>query len=80
MCIIPLSIETAWSNLEDKAVTKAGQDNSVFVSGNNAPGTWFLIFSITRSWFFSIKKTGVLFFIKDLLMLAKEKKIKILKI
>ena len=67
MCITPLSIETAWSNLADKAVTRAGQERSDPVSGNRAPGTWFFIFSIICSWFFSIKKTGVLFLIKDLL-------------
>ena len=66
MCITPLSIETAWSNLQDSAVTKAGQESSEFVSGNKAFGTWFLIFSIMCSWFFSIKKTGILFLIKDL--------------
>ena len=67
ICITPLSIETAWSNLDDKAVTKAGQDSSDFVSGNKAPGTWFFIFSIMCSRFFSIKNTGILFFNKDLL-------------
>ena len=61
MCITPLSIDTAWSNLDDNAVTKAGQDNSDVDSGNKAPGTWFLIFSIMCSWFFSIKKTGIFF-------------------
>ena len=49
MCITPLSIETAWSNLEDKAVTRAGHDNLDCVSGNKAPGTWFFIFSIICS-------------------------------
>ena len=39
ICITPLSIETAWSNLEDKAVTNAGQVSSDLVSGNKAPGT-----------------------------------------
>ena len=39
ICIIPLSIETARSNLEDRAVTKAGQDNLEFVSGKIADGT-----------------------------------------
>ena len=34
MCIIPLSIETAISNLVDKAVTKAGQDKFEFNLGN----------------------------------------------
>ena len=66
MCITPLSIEIAWSNLEVKAVTSAGHDNFDCVSGNKAPLTWFFIFSIICSWFFSIKKTGILFFIKDL--------------
>ena len=42
-------MEIAWSNLEDKAVTRAGQDKSDFVSGKMAPGTWFLIFSIICS-------------------------------
>ena len=65
ICITPLSIDTAWSNLEESAVTKAGQDNSDCASGNNADGTWFLIFSIICSWFFSIKNTGTLFFIKE---------------
>ena len=59
-------METARSNLEDNAVTRAGHESSDFVSGNNALGTWFLIFSIMCSWFFSIKKTGILFLIKDL--------------
>ena len=49
ICITPLSIDTAWSNLEDRAVTKAGQDNSEFDSGNKDPGTWFFIFSIICS-------------------------------
>ena len=70
MCITQLSIEIARSSLEDKAVTNAGQVKSDLVSGNKADGTWFLIFSIMCSWFFSIKKTGILFFIKDLF--AKE--------
>ena len=39
MCIIPLSMETAVSNLEDKAVTRAGQAISDFNSGKIAPGT-----------------------------------------
>ena len=56
MCITPLSIEIAWSNLDDNAVTSAGHASSEFVSGNRAEGTWFLIFSIICSWFFSIKK------------------------
>ena len=59
-------MEIAWSNLADKAVTNAGHDNLDCVSGNNALGIWFLIFSIKSSWFFSIKNTGVLFFIKTL--------------
>ena len=61
ICIIPLSIDTAVFNLEAKAVTKAGHDNSELSSGNNAEGTWFLIFSINSILFFSIKKTGILF-------------------
>ena len=36
---LPLSMETSRSNLEDSAVTKAGQDSSEFVSGNKALGT-----------------------------------------
>ena len=39
ICIIPLSIDTAISILEDKAVTKAGHANSEFNSGNIADGT-----------------------------------------
>ena len=70
ICITPLSIVIAWSNLAAKAVTKAGHDNFDFNSGNRAFGTWSLIFSIICSWFFSIKKTGVLFLIKHLF--AKE--------
>ena len=70
ICMTPLSIVTAWSNLDANAVTKAGHDRSDFNSGNKAAGTWFLIFSIICSWFFSIKKTGILFLIKHLL--AKE--------
>ena len=68
MCIIPLSMETAVSNLEANAVTKAGQDKLDLTSGNKAVGTWFLIFSISSSLLFSIKKTGVLFF--ELILLA----------
>ena len=33
ICIIPLSIDTAVSSLEDKAVTKAGHANSELNSG-----------------------------------------------
>ena len=58
MCIMPLSIETAVSNLADNAVTRAGQDNFESTSGNIAEGTWFLIFSIKSILSFSIKKTG----------------------
>ena len=75
MCIIPLSIETAVSSLEDSAVTKAGQAKFEFSSGNNALGTWFLIFSIKSILFFSIKKTGVLFF--DVILFAKAVNLKI---
>ena len=39
MCIIPLSIDTAISNLDDSAVTRAGQANLEFNSGNIADGT-----------------------------------------
>ena len=39
MCIIPLSMETAVSNLEANAVTKAGQDKLDLTSGNKAVGT-----------------------------------------
>ena len=62
MCIMPLSIETAVSNLFAKAVTKAGHDNLEFSSGKIAEGTWFLIFSIKSSLSLSIKKTGTLSF------------------
>ena len=70
ICIIPLSIDTAVFNLEAKAVTKAGQDKFEFSSGNIADGTWFLIFSIKSNLFFSIKKTGTLFF--ESILLASE--------
>ena len=59
ICITPLSIDTAVSNLEAKAVTRAGQGIFEFNSGKIAEGTWFLIFSIKSISFFSIKKTGV---------------------
>ena len=75
MCIIPLSIETAVSNLDDNAVTKAGQDILEFVSGKIAAGTWFLIFSIKSTFSFSIKNTGVLFFESILLANAVNLKI-----
>ena len=39
ICIIPLSIETPVSNLDDRAVTKAGQANLEFNSGKTAEGT-----------------------------------------
>ena len=39
ICITPLSMETARSNLEDRAVTSAGQESSDLDSGNRAPGT-----------------------------------------
>ena len=39
ICIIPLSMETAVSNLEANAVTKAGQDKLDLTSGNKAVGT-----------------------------------------
>ena len=42
ICIIPLSIDMALSNLSDKAVTKAGQDKSESSSGNKALLTFFL--------------------------------------
>ena len=52
MCITPLSIDTARFNLEDRAVTKAGQDNSDLVSGNKAPGLDFLFFQLCALDFF----------------------------
>ena len=70
ICLTPLSIDTAIFNLEARAVTKAGQDKFEFSSGNIADGTWFFIFSIKSILFFSIKKTGSLFF--ERILLANE--------
>ncbi len=39
ICITPLSMDTAVFNLDAKAVTRAGQDNLEFSSGNKAAGT-----------------------------------------
>ena len=52
ICITPLSIDTAVSNLEANAVTRAGQANSELISGKIAAGTWLLIFSIRSTLFF----------------------------
>ena len=63
MCIIPLSIEIAFSNLVDKALTSGGPDKVVSNSGNKTLFSLFLILSINSIFSFSIKKTGVLFFL-----------------
>ena len=39
ICIIPLSIDTAVSSLDARAVTKAGQESFEFSSGKIADGT-----------------------------------------
>ena len=62
MCITPLSIEIAFSSLEDKAVTSVGEAKFEWCSGNNALGIFDLILFIISELFFSIKKTGILFF------------------
>ena len=67
ICIIPLSIETAFSNLSPKAVTKAGQEISVSNSGIIEFGTSVFNFSNYLMLVFSMKKTGILFFFKILL-------------
>ena len=46
ICIIPLSIEIAKSNLRAKAVTKAGQAKGESTSGIITDETFFLILSI----------------------------------
>ena len=59
ICIIPLSIDIAFSSLEDKAVTRAGPDNLDSCSGNNAWGISNLILLEIPLLSFSKKKTGV---------------------
>ena len=66
ICIIPLSIVIASSSLEERAVTNAGQDMFEWCSGKRALGSFDLIISFNAVSFFSIKKTGTLFFISDL--------------
>ena len=67
---MPLSIDTALLSRDAKAVTKAGHANLEWSSGKIAEGTWLLIFSINSIWFFSTKKTGILFFERILLASA----------
>ena len=43
ICIMPLSIEIAKFNLEDNAVTKAGQEIFECSSGNKALGSYFYL-------------------------------------
>jgi len=62
MCIIPLSIEIAKSSLLAKQVINAGEDKFVSCSGKSEFGTNNLILFFNSLFFFSIKKTGVLFF------------------
>ena len=57
MCITPLSIVTAFSNLEDRAVIRAGQFSLELFSGKIALGSFFLILFINSISDFSIKKT-----------------------
>ena len=47
ICIMPLSIVMARSNLIPRQVTKAGELKEVSCSGNNAYGIKFLIFSFS---------------------------------
>ena len=51
-------------------MTKAGQANLELNSGKMAVGTCDLTFSMRSIWFFSIKKTGILFFESTLLAKA----------
>ena len=61
ICIIPLSIDIAFSSLVDKAVTRAGDDIFDLSSGNKAVEISDLILLIKSVLFFSIKKTGTFF-------------------
>jgi len=56
ICITPLSIDIAFSSLEDKAVTKAGLDKLDSCSGNSASGISNLILLATSLFNFSKKK------------------------
>jgi len=67
MCIIPLSIEIAKSSLLPKQVTNVGDDNLLSCSGNIALGINSLILFFSSLFFFSIKKTGILFLSFNLL-------------
>jgi len=65
ICMTPLSIVIAKSSLVPRQVTKAGELREVSYSGNKADGMEFLIFIFSSSYFFSIKKTGILLFLTN---------------
>ena len=61
ICIIPLSIDMALSNLFERALTNGGPDKEDMLSGKIAKLTSFFIFEIISVSFLSIKKTIFLF-------------------
>ena len=67
MCITPLSIDIAKSNLFPRQTTKAGPLRLDSCSGNKASGINSLILFFSCVFSFSIKKTGILLFSKSLL-------------
>ena len=58
ICIIPLSIDIAFSSLEANAVTRAGDANSDACSGKKAFGIIDLILLMISLFDFSTKKIG----------------------
>ena len=61
MCIIPLSIEIAFSNRFERAVTSGGPDKLDSNSGISTFLISLVILLIKSKLFLSIKKTGFLF-------------------